>query len=157
MRLLKSRFMSVATSAWRKLATRRSVARQSAMALKLSTNQRNAPCACVNAAAAIIMPPKVVLPLKYSGAATRIGAIPVIQPKPAVTQVRLVRPLVRRFNAVITLPRCCSTRRVRFALRQREAIDVLVDTHERDALVGLARITIRIAADEAAANDVAQE
>ena len=92
MRLWKSCFVSVATSACRKFATRSSVARQSAIALKLSTNQRSEACAWVNAAAAIIMPPNEVLPLKYSGAETRIGAMPVIQPNPAVTQVRFVRP-----------------------------------------------------------------
>ncbi len=63
------------TSASRKLATRSSVARQSAMALKLSTNQRSEDWACVKAAAAIIRPPKEILPVKYSGAATRMGAI----------------------------------------------------------------------------------
>ena len=60
------------SSASRKLATRSSVARQSAMVLKLSTNQRNDDGACVNAAAAIIRPPKEILPVKHSGAATRM-------------------------------------------------------------------------------------
>src|SRR5580700_5776959 len=92
MLLSKSRIAAAVVSAWRKLATRNSVARQSAMVLKLSTNQRSEDCACVKAAAAIISPPKVILPVKYSGAATRIGATLVIQPNPAETQVRLVRP-----------------------------------------------------------------
>ena len=43
------------------------------MTLKLSTNQRSDDCAWVNAAAAIIRPPKEILPVKYSGAATSIG------------------------------------------------------------------------------------
>jgi len=44
--------------------------RQSASAPKLSTNQRSVPCAWLKRGpAAIIMPPKLVLPLKYSGAA----------------------------------------------------------------------------------------
>src|ERR1700738_280208 len=99
MRLSKSCRSSVVVRAYRKLATRCRVARQSAMVLKLSTNQRREDCAWVNAAAAIIRPPKEILPAKYNGAATRIGATMVIQPKPAVTHVRLVRPLTRRLVA----------------------------------------------------------
>ena len=63
-----------------KLATRSKVARQSAMALKLSTNQRSDHCTCMNAPDAIISPPKVMLPAKYSGAAASIGATSVNQP-----------------------------------------------------------------------------
>jgi hypothetical protein len=62
MRLSKAARFMVVTSAWRKLATRYSVARQSAMALKLSMNQRSDDCACVNAPAAIIRPPNETLP-----------------------------------------------------------------------------------------------
>src|SRR5258708_36601530 len=76
-------------SAWRKFATRSSVARQSAMALKLSMNHRSDDCAWLNAPAAIMRPPKETLPLKYSGDATSMGATIVTQPKPAVAQVRL--------------------------------------------------------------------
>ncbi|MCY1545297.1 hypothetical protein D9M68_812320 [compost metagenome] len=48
----------------RRSVTRSSVARQSAMMLKLSTNQRSDDCACVKAAAAIIKPPNETLPEK---------------------------------------------------------------------------------------------
>src|SRR5688572_33118111 len=88
MRVASSVLLSGAlVSAWRNEATRSKVARQSAMVPKLSTNQRSDDCACVNAAAAIISPPNEILPEKYNGAATRMGATAVIQPKPAVTQV----------------------------------------------------------------------
>src|ERR1700733_11045686 len=95
----------------RKLATRNSVARQSAMVLKLSTNQRSEDWACVKAAAAIIRPPKEILPVKYRGAATRIGATFVTQPKPADTQVRFVRPETILRVAARTLVRWVLTRR----------------------------------------------
>src|SRR5580704_9921719 len=88
----KSCTSAAVVSACLKLATRSSVARQSAMLLKLSTNQRSDDCAWVKAAAAIIRPPKEILPVKYSGAATRIGAILVTQPNAADTQVMLVSP-----------------------------------------------------------------
>ena len=48
----------------RKLATRNSVARQSAIVPKLSTNHRSDDWTWVNAPAAIMSPPKVRLPLK---------------------------------------------------------------------------------------------
>ena len=51
-------------SASRNDATRNSVARQSAIAPILSTNQRSDECTCVKAAAAIISPPKVMSPAK---------------------------------------------------------------------------------------------
>jgi hypothetical protein len=101
----------MAISAWRKFATRSKVARQSAMALKLSMNQRSEDCAWLKAPAAIISPPNDTLPLKYSGAATRMGATMVTQPKPAVTQVRLAWPMTMRRVAASTLPRCSSMRR----------------------------------------------
>ncbi len=47
-----------------KLATRSRVARQSAMALKLSMNQRSDDCAWVNAPAAIMSPPNDTFPVK---------------------------------------------------------------------------------------------
>ena len=81
------------------------------MALKLSMNQRSEDCAWVNAPAAIIRPPKDIFPMKYSGAATRIGATMVTQPKPAVTQVRLVWPQTMRRVAASTLLRLRSMRR----------------------------------------------
>ena len=58
------------------------------MLLKLSMNQRSDDWACVKAPAAIIRPPNDTLPVKYSGAATRIGATMVTHPKPAVTHAR---------------------------------------------------------------------
>jgi hypothetical protein len=64
MRLSNSRSSSVWVRASRKLATRSKVARQSAMTLKLSTNQRNEVCAWVNAAAAIMSPPNEIFPAK---------------------------------------------------------------------------------------------
>ena len=129
------------------------------MALKLSTNQRSEDCACVNAAAAIIMPPNVVLPPKYSGAATRIGAMPVIQPKPAVTQVRLVRPRTSRRMARhdVAEMHLDAAALVGLALRERDAVDVLVDADEREAQVRLARVALGVAPDEAAADEIAQQ
>ena len=62
------------------MATRSSVARQSAMLLKLSMNQRRACCTWMKAPTAIIISPKVRSPPKYPGAATRIGAMSVNQP-----------------------------------------------------------------------------
>ena len=67
-------------TARRKLATRSSVARQSAMVLKLSTNQRSEDCTCMKAPEASMSPPKEMFPAKYSGAATSIGATSVNQP-----------------------------------------------------------------------------
>jgi len=86
----------------RKLATRSSVARQSAITLKLSMNQRMEDWTWVKAPAAIIRPPKVSSLRKYSGAAARIGATRVNQPYPAVTQVRLVSPSTMRLVAPST-------------------------------------------------------
>ena len=80
MRLSTGCSSSQVITARRKLATRNSVARQSAMELKLSTNQRSEDWTCMNAPEAIIRPPKEMVPAKYSGAATRIGATSVNQP-----------------------------------------------------------------------------
>ena len=46
---------------------------------------------------------ELVLPLKYSGAAIRVGAMPVTQPNPAVTHVRLVAPRTSRRMAMIIM------------------------------------------------------
>src|SRR6185437_10391821 len=62
--LSTSCWISVVTTARRKFATLRSVARQSAMLLKLSTNHRSEACAVVKAAAACIRPPKESVPWK---------------------------------------------------------------------------------------------
>ena len=87
---------SVSITARLNPATRSSVARQSAMVLKLSTNQRNEDWTCMKAPEASMRPPNVRFPAKYNGAATRIGATSVNQPEPAVIQVRLVSPVTRR-------------------------------------------------------------
>ena len=147
------------STAWRKFATRSKVARQSAMALKLSMNHRSEDCAWVKAPAAIIRPPKDTLPLKYRGAATRMGATIVTQPKPAVTQVRLAWPMTMRRVARRALAKMQldAAPLVRLALGQGNVVDVLVDAHEGEAQIGFARIALRIAADEAPADPVAQE
>ena len=71
---------SVSITARLKPATRSNVARQSAMVLKLSTNQRKEDWTCMKAPEASIRPPKLRLPAKYNGAATRIGATNVNHP-----------------------------------------------------------------------------
>ena len=57
----------MSTSARRNEATRRSVASQSAIVLKLSTNQRSDCCTWVKAPAATINPPSVISPPKKPG------------------------------------------------------------------------------------------
>ena len=64
----------------RKRETRSNVARQSAMAGKLSTNQRSEFCTWLKAPTTIIRPPMVSLPEKKPGTATRIGTMIASQP-----------------------------------------------------------------------------
>src|ERR1700721_687221 len=70
-RFSTSCMMSVSITARLKPATRSNVARQSAMVLKLSTNQRNDDGTCTKAPEAGTKPPKVRLHLEYGGAAPR--------------------------------------------------------------------------------------
>ena len=77
----------------------------------------------------------------------------VIQPKPAVTQVRLVRPddeAPRRGEHVAEM-QLDAPPLVRLAGGQRNAIEMFIDAHQRKAQVRLARIALGIAVDEAAA------
>src|SRR3984893_1434431 len=46
---------------------------------------------------------------------------------------------------------------VRLTLRQRNVIDVLVDSHQRKAQIGLARVALRAATDEASTDPVAEK
>ncbi len=64
MRLSMSCSTSMSMTARRKLATRSRVARQSAMVLKLSTNQRSEDCTWMKAPDAIIRPPNEIFPAK---------------------------------------------------------------------------------------------
>ena len=129
------------------------------MALKLSMNQRSEDCAWLKAPAAIMRPPKEILPVKYSGAATRIGATIVTQPKPAVTQVRLVCPMTMRRVAASTLREIAldAALLVGLARGQRNVIDVLVDAHQREAQIRLPRVAVGVAADETPPDPVAQK
>ncbi len=115
------------------------------MALKLSMNHRSEDCAWLNAPAAIIRPPKDTLPLKYRGAATRMGATIVTQPKPAVTHVRLAWPRTMRRVARSTLSKMQldAALLVRLARRQRYVVDMFVDAHQREAQIGFARVALR--------------
>src|SRR5262249_35078602 len=133
------------------------VARQSAMPLKLSTNQRSDDCAWVKAAAAIISPPNDTLPEKYSGAATSVGAMTVTQPNPAVTQVRLVSPSTTRDVACSTAPRRPAALLVGLAAGQRDAVQVLVDAGQREAQFAFARVALGVARDQAVADPVGHE
>ena len=83
----------------------------------------------------------------------------VIQPKPAVTQVRLVRPAHQapRGGQHVAEMQLDAPALVRFAAGERDTVEVLVDAHQREAQVRLARIALRVAADEAAPDPVAQQ
>src|SRR5678815_5762511 len=115
------------------------------MSLKLSMNQRSDDCACVKAAAAIIRPPNETFPEKYSGAATSVGAMTVTQPKPAVTQVRLVSPSTTRDVACSTSPRCMATRR--FSSASPPAGEMLADANQREAHFAFAHVALGVARD----------
>ena len=69
------------------------------------------------------------------------------QPYPAVIQVRLVSPVTRRRIAASTAARSTSqvTRFVGLAADERDRIDVLVDAHQREAQVRLARVAVGVA------------
>ena len=97
--------------------------------------------------------------MKYRGAATRIGATLVIQPKPAVTQVRWVWPQMMRRVAASTSLRLRSMRRFSSPSpsRQRDGVDVLVGTDQREAQIRLARVALCVAADQPAAHPEAHQ
>ena len=147
------------TSARRKLATRSSVARQSAMVLKLSTNQRSEDCTWMKAPDAIIRPPKdssareiqrrrhqdrrdqrePAVAGGHPGQIGRAGHQRGASPQHAV-QIELDAP-----------------RLVRLAARERDRIDVLVHAHQREAQIRLAGIALGVAIDQALAHPVAQQ
>ena len=84
--------------------------------------------------------------------------MPVIQPNPAVTQVRLVRPRTSRRMAIMTLPMMHfdAAALVGLAFGERNAVDVLVDADERETQVRLARVAVGVAPDQASAHEIAQ-
>src|SRR5450631_9257 len=46
---------------------------------------------------------------------------------------------------------------IRLTLRQRYFIDMLIDSHEREAQIGLARVALRVAVDETSPNPIAHK
>ena len=84
--------------------------------------------------------------------------MPVIQPNPAVTQVRLVRPRTSRAhgNHDVAEVHLDAAALVGLACSERDAVDVLADAHEREAQVRLARVAVGVAPDQAPAHEIAQ-
>jgi hypothetical protein len=88
-----------------------------------------------------------------------MGATMVIQPKPAVTQVRLVRPAdeaTGRLQHVADVE-LDTAPLVRLAAGERDAVEMLIHTHQRETQIRLTGVTLRVTIDETAADPVTHQ
>ena len=149
----------MAISAARKFATRRSVARQSAIALKLSTNQRSEPCGLRERGRRHHHAAErgLAAEIQRRGDEDRHDARDPAESGRHPGEVGEAANEPAHGDHDVAEMHFDAAALVGLACRERNAVDVLVDADEREAQVRLARVAVGVAPDQAPAHEIAQQ